>query len=264
MRPDCSAEMEDKMRLGAQLYTLRDFTQTESDLSDSLKEVAKIGYTEVQISAIGPIAPQRVRELCDENNLKIALTHTDPNRILNDTENVIKEHDIMGCDYIGIGSMPAKYKTEAWYDHFAKDYKEPAKKIAAAGKKLMYHNHNFEFQKIGGKRVMERLIEDFTPEELGITLDVYWVAAAGGDVCQWISILKDRLPCVHLKDMEMYQGQAIMAPVMEGNLNFPAILKALEETKVTKHILVEQDVCRESPFVCMKKSYDNVASLGYK
>ena len=38
--------------------------------------------------------------------LKIVLTHTDPNRILNDTEAVIREHDVMGCDYIGIGMMP--------------------------------------------------------------------------------------------------------------------------------------------------------------
>ena len=50
-----------------------------------------------------------MREICDENGLQIVLTHTDPNRILNDTEAVIREHDIMGCDYIGIGMMPQKY-----------------------------------------------------------------------------------------------------------------------------------------------------------
>ena len=119
------------MKLGAQLFTLREYTQTEKDLDYSLMRVAKMGYSTVQISAIGPIAPEKVRELCDKHGLEIVLTHTDPGRILNDTEKVIKEHDIMGCDYIGIGMMPKKYCSPEWLWHFADDYKEAAKKIAA-------------------------------------------------------------------------------------------------------------------------------------
>ena len=96
------------MELGAQLFTLRDYTQTEQDLDFSLGEVAKMGYKTVQLSAVGPIPAEKLRELCDKHGLKIVLTHWNPDRILNDTEAVIKEHEIMGCDYIGIGMMPKK------------------------------------------------------------------------------------------------------------------------------------------------------------
>ena len=44
--------------------------------------------------------------------------------------------------------MPDKYRTPEWAANFAEDFKEPARKIAAAGKLLMYHNHNFEFRKV--------------------------------------------------------------------------------------------------------------------
>ena len=54
-----------------------------------------------------------------------------------------------------------------------------------------------------------------------------------------------------------------MAPVMEGNLNFPAILKALENTSC-EYMLVEQDTCQGSPFDCLKTSYDNLAAAGYR
>ena len=110
-----------EMILGAQLFTLREYTQTEKDLDFSLGKVAEMGYTTVQISAIGPIPAEKVREVCDRHGLKIVLTHTDPNRILNDTEAVIREHDVMGCDYIGIGMMPPKYRTPEWLCHFAED-----------------------------------------------------------------------------------------------------------------------------------------------
>lgn len=258
------------MKTGAQLYTLRAYTQNEKDFARSMKRVAQIGYSTVQISAVGrDIRPERIREICDGEGLEIVLTHSDVNRILYDTDRLIAEHDIMGCKYIGLGAMPDKYRTPEWAANFAEDFKEPARKIAAAGKLLMYHNHNFEFRKVkaegaeGPKRLMEYLCEWFAPDELGFTLDTYWVQAAGADVCQWIDLLRDRIPCVHLKDMAMSAEGPVMAPVMEGNLNFDAILKKLEGTSC-EYLLVEQDICQGSPFDCLEQSYRNLAAARYR
>ena len=265
------------MKIGAQLFTVRAYTQTEKDFAYTIDRIAKMGYTTVQISAISKdIKPERVREICDPAGLSIVLTHSDVNRILNDTDRLIEEHNIMGCDHIGIGMMAEKYRSPQWLYHFALDYKEPAKKIAAAGKLLMYHNHDFEFCKMNAegapdasanKRVIEYLADWFAPDEMGFTLDTYWVQSGGGDVCQWIRQLKDRIPVVHLKDMGVLpNGQnrsSIMAPVMEGNLNFPAILAELENT-CCKYAMVEQDVCQTSPFDCLKLSYDNLVKAGYR
>ena len=252
------------MVLGAQLFTVRSYTQTERDLDYSLEEIAKIGYTTVQISAVAPsIRPQRIRELCDKHGLRIVLTHSDPNRIMNDTEQLIEDHKILGCQYIGLGSMPDKYRSPEWIARFSKDYKEAANKIKAAGMLFMYHNHNFEFEKVDGRYYLDYLLEDFTAEELGFTLDTYWLQAAGLDVCQWLERLKTRIPCVHLKDMAMLRREAVMAPVLEGNMNFKKILNTLENTNC-EFLLVEQDICQESPFECLRKSYRNLSSLGYR
>lgn len=262
------------MKTGAQLYTIKSYTQNVKDFACSMKKIAEMGYKTVQISAVGKdLKPEQIREICDANGLEIALTHSDPNRILYDTEALIKEHDIMGCRYIGLGMMPDRYRTKEWLSHFMDDFKEPAKKIAASGKLLMYHNHNTEFETFEAenlpnanskKRMIEYLMEGFAPDEMGITLDTYWVAAAGADVCEWIRLLKDRIPCVHLKDMQIKGWNQIMAPVMEGNLNFPAIFKELENS-CCEYMLVEQDVCTQgSPFECLKTSYDNLAKAGYR
>lgn len=258
------------MKTGAQLYTIRAYTQNEKDFARSMKRIAGIGYKTVQISAVGrEIRPERIREICDGEGLEIVLTHCDVNRILYDTDALIAEHDVMGCRYIGLGAMPEKYRAPEWIGYFAEDFREPAKKIAAAGKLLMYHNHNFEFRRMKAegdetaKRMMEYLMEWFPPQELGFTLDTYWVQAGGADVCQWIRLLADRIPCVHLKDMAMGAEGAVMAPVMEGNLDFAGILKALEGTSC-QYLLVEQDICQGSPFQCLKQSYDNLAAAGYR
>ena len=252
------------MILGAQLYTTRNFTQNAVDLERTLQKVKDIGYTTVQLSAIGGgIKPETIRELCDRIGLKIVLTHSDINRILYDTEKLIEEHTIMGCDYIGLGALPEKYRDPDWFCYFVEDFREPLKKIAAAGKLFMYHNHNFEFEKKNGVRMIERMLDAFQPDEMGITLDTYWVQAAGADILQWIDILKDRIPCVHLKDMTVNGMEQRMAPVLEGNMNFPAVFEALKHTNV-KYMLVEQDTCYSGVFECLKSSYDNVSKFGFR
>lgn len=261
------------MQLGAQLYTVRDYTQNEKDFVCTIRRVAQMGYKTVQLSAIGSgLKPEWIRKVCDEAGLKIVLTHSDVNRILYDTDRLIEEHGVLGCQYIGIGAMPEKYRSPEWLYHFAEDFRKPSEKIAGADMLLMYHNHNFEFRKFQAenapdarkdKYVIEYLADWFPPSELGFTLDTYWVQAAGADVCQWIDRLRDRIPCVHLKDMEMTADGPVMAPVMEGNLNFSGILKELENS-CCRYLLVEQDICRTSPFDCLKKSYDNLAACGLK
>ena len=184
------------LQTGAQLYTVRSYTQTIEDFICTIQKIADIGYKAVQLSAVSKqIKPEQIREICDRAGISIVLTHSDPERILHDTDALIKEHDILGCNYIGLGCMPDKYRTKEWLSHFISDFKEPAKKIAAAGKLFMYHNHNLEFETFAAenlpnaapnRRILEYLLEGFAPDEMGVTLDTYWVAAAGADVCDWI------------------------------------------------------------------------------
>ena len=185
-----------KMELGAQTFTVRDYMQTTWDFREAMKRIAEIGYTCVQLSAVGNVPVQAQRDICDEYGLKIVLTHTNPDRMIADPEGVIRDHDILGCDYIGIGMMNPKYQRAEWIDQFAKDFTTPAKKMRDAGKLLMYHNHNLEWTRLrDGRRIMDVLLEQMPADLMGVTLDTYWVQAAGADVLEWIDILQDRIPC---------------------------------------------------------------------
>ena len=63
-----------------------------------------------------------------------------------------------------------------------------------------------------------------------------------------------RLPVVHLKDKEMAGQAPVMAPVGEGNLDWGALLPALEAAG-TQWYAVEQDLCRRDPFECLASSF---------
>ncbi len=249
------------MILGAQLYTVRAYTQDEAGFDDAMARVAAIGYTSVQVSAVGPIAVERIRAICDRYHLRIAVTHTDPQRIRQETDQVIAEHRILGARHIGIGSMPQTYRDgAAGVDRFIRDYAPAAARIAAAGLKLHYHNHDFEFARPGGQVLLQRMADGFAADQLGFILDTFWVQAGGGDPAWWIRHLSGRVEVVHLKDMAYDEGR-IMTPVGEGNMHFAAILAACREAG-TEWLMVEQDTCVGSPFDCLQSSFRYLSGLG--
>src|SRR5919198_876343 len=97
--------------LAAQLYTLRDHTQTAGDFADSMRQVRQMGYTAVQVSGIGPIAPQVVKKIVDDNGLSICITHIGFDRLTKNLTEVIDEHRLWNCRHVAVGSMPGQYRS---------------------------------------------------------------------------------------------------------------------------------------------------------
>jgi hypothetical protein len=99
-------------QIGLQCYTIRDYCKTEEDFAESMAKAAKIGYRAVQISAVGPIAPERIKSICDSNGLIIAITHEPGPEILGNPQKVIKRLQAMGCEntaFSGSGKDAAEY-----------------------------------------------------------------------------------------------------------------------------------------------------------
>ncbi len=241
---------------GAQLYTLRNFCKTKEELAETLKRVADIGYTSVQLSGVCAYEPEWMAEQLKQNGLVCAVTHYNAELIRTAPEQTVANHQQFGCRYVGIGCMPGGLKDPSDYDNFVANFKDAAKRIAAAGGYFMYHNHHMEFMRAAdGKLYIDKLAEAFAPEEMGFTLDTYWVQYGGGDPAQWLEKLTGRVPCIHLKDMACVDRQPRMAPIGEGNINFDRVFEKAEAAG-TQFALVEQDDCYgEDPFDCLRRSY---------
>jgi len=248
---------------GAQLYTVREYCKTTEALEETLKKVADIGYTSVQLSGVCAYDPAWMAGKLREYGLVCALTHYDANKIRLEPEKTVADHKLFGCSYVGIGCMPGALGKPEDYDNFVANYLEPARRIAAAGGYFMYHNHHMEFMKAAdGKLYIEKLAETFSPEEMGFTLDTYWVQYGGGDPAQWLEKLSGRVPCIHVKDMACVAKQPRMAVVGEGNINFDRVFEKAEAAG-TKYVLVEQDDCYgENPFDCLARSYSFLKANG--
>lgn len=245
------------MKIGAQLFTVRDFCKTTDGLAETLKRIADIGYTTVQVSGTCEYDPSWLKNELDKNNLECVLTHTAADKLKNDPHKVADDHDIIGCKYIGLGWFGFDGKT---VDDFKNEYIQTMREFVQNGKYFMYHNHDMEFRRENGKLILEKMAEVLSPKEMGFTLDTYWVQVGGGDPAQWIEKLSGRVPCIHLKDCAYGRK---MAPIGEGNINFDRVFEKAESAG-TQFMLVEQDDCYDDdPFDCLARSYKYLHALGF-
>jgi sugar phosphate isomerase/epimerase len=235
------------------------------DFAETLRKVAEIGYKTVQVSGTCEYDAEWLKAELDKNGLKCVLTHIPLKKLVEETDKVIRDHEILECDNIGLGWFSFKETKEGEkFDDFMQIIPGIAKKIADSGKYFMYHNHAHEFKKRDGKVILEHLKDTFDPKEFGFVVDTYWVQAGGGDPAQWIEDLFGRVPCIHLKDYSYDGNDKQMAVVGEGNLNLARILKAAEAAG-TEYLIVEQDQTNgEDPFDCLRRSYENLKKLGYE
>lgn len=252
------------MKIGAQLYSLRDYCKTLDAFSDTLKKVADMGYTSVQVSGTCEYEAKWLAEQLKAAGLTCDLTHYNFGRVLENPEKVVADHKTFGCKYIGLGAMPGgDGNTLQSINEFIAKTKPITRRITEAGGYFMYHNHAFEFVDVDGKLFIDRLVDGFASDEMGFTLDTHWVKAGGHDPVEWLNKLNGRTPCVHFKDLiTMEDGSKRFAPVGSGELDFDAIIETCLKNNV-EFAFVEQDNCYgEDPFKCLKSSFDFLKSKG--
>ncbi|HAX03881.1 MAG: hypothetical protein A2Y45_07820 [Tenericutes bacterium GWC2_34_14] len=238
------------MKVALQLYSLRDYIKTEDDIRTTLTQVKAIGYDIVQLSGIGKFTQEKVDvfdKITKELGLEIIATHVDFNQLRDDFDQIVKYHQQLGVTYIGIGSMPDPYdrRNLTHYQDFVFEMNKMAKKLHPFGLKLVYHNHAFEFAKIGTFLPMDIITQNMVKTNLSLEPDLYWLQFAGLNPLEFVKKHKDSIDIIHIKDMKIKQhDQWVSVPqfasIGDGNMDYQHIIKELKNMDFP-YIIVEQD-----------------------
>lgn len=252
-------------RIGAQYYTLRDFTKTIEDFEETCRKVKEIGYQIIQISGT-PLKAADMRPIIDKYGLEVVTSHRNFDDFKNNLDEIIDYNKTLGGRLCGVGSMPQEYwQSEEKVTQFIQEVNEIAAKLKEQGMVFGYHNHAFEFGKRGDERIMNRLIAETDPENVMFIVDTYWLQFGGVNPAAFIRKLGKRAMAIHFKDYNLKLenwGAAEIAEVGEGNLDWDDIIAACDEAGA-EWALVEQDTCNRDPFESMKMSYDYLVKKGF-
>jgi sugar phosphate isomerase/epimerase len=242
-----------------QMYTVRE--EQGRDFRGTLRQVREIGYPAVEFAGYGNLGPEELRTLLAELGLQAAGTHTGLEALERDFAGTVALHRAIGASFVTVPSLSAQRypRTEAGFRQAARDLDAMGARLAAEGLTLAYHNHDFEFFRVGDGTGLDLLYAEADPAHLHAELDVYWAARGGVDPAAYIRKLGSRCSLVHIKDMA---ADGSFAEVGTGSMDFPAIFAAGDAVG-TRWYIVEQDVCRERPpLEAIRVSLDNLRRWG--
>ena len=260
---------------GLALYTVRDDMTTNAKAT--LLAVAEAGYKNIEAAGYKDgkfynMTPADFKKLLQEFGLNPISTHQGSVTMEN-ADAMIADVKAAGFKYfvipvppMGLFNFDRETRTMSMTGgaaNLAEIVTTLGKKCQAAGLELLYHNHDFEFQKDSDGIVpIDYLLEHCDPKYVNFQMDLYWVTKAGADPVAYFEKYPGRFKIWHVKDMD---EQGRFAPVGKGKIDFARIL---ENKKLSgmKYYMVEQDMTFDGlkPIEAMKISHEGLRKIGFK
>ena len=262
-------------QIGIQTYTLRDSMQ--ADMPATLAMIKRAGYDYVELNRrdFAEISPLTLIDHVKAAGLYAPSTHLSYEPVRTTTANMVAICKTLGCEYGIIPWMDeGQRELEDWKRH-ARVFNEAGKIFADNGLRLAYHNHQFEFDDLGGgTTAMQVLLEETAPDFVDFQLDIFWAVLGGIDLSELFEENPGRFKLSHIKDMKgdlaSYRNsrdygdisKSIMVNVGEGDIDFASVF-ALNDTSGMKYFITEH-YALQTPFeASIKTSQDAVRALRF-
>ena len=193
--------------IGYQLYSARE--DCARDLFGVLKELKKLGYDCVEFAGFYGHTPEEIRAMLDETGLIAISDHVPFAQIEKDMFAVVSDHLKIGCKYIAVPYLLEEDRPgKPGFARVLNVVARFGRVCREAGIQLLYHNHDFEFEKVSGMYALDFMYAAIDADILKTEIDVCWVNYSGEDPAAYLRSYAGRIPIVHMKDFVGSKGGA--------------------------------------------------------
>jgi sugar phosphate isomerase/epimerase len=241
-------------RIGIQLYTVRKLMAR--DAAATLEKLATIGYKEVEFAGLYGKSARDMRGLLDRNRLAAPSSHIGTAEMRGDWERTLADALTLGQSYITCAWIDDVDRTPDGYRKIAELFNRSGEAARKAGLQLCYHNHDFEFERMGDTVPYDLLLRDCDPDLVKMEMDIFWLVKGGRDPIEYFKWYPGRFPLVHVKDMD---ATGKMVNVGKGVIGFPGIFAHAAQAGI-EHCFVEHDEPKD-PLATARASYEYLHSL---
>jgi sugar phosphate isomerase/epimerase len=253
--------------IGIQLYSVRD--EIKTGLPAVLARLAGMGYQNIEMYGYNNGSyfgndMKTVANLLKQNSLTSTSAHVGiADFLYNGNDDVWKkavgDATIIGNEYLVVPWLDeAHRKTADGYKKIAARLNTAAEICKTNGLKFAYHNHAFEFDKMGDTTGYDILLKETDASLVKMELDLFWVKNAGHDPIAMFNANPGRFVMWHVKDMDK-NNKDKQTEVGNGSIDYKAIFK-LQKKSGLQHFFVEQENYDISPYDSVEKCIKYVKS----
>lgn len=242
------------MDISLQLYSVKD--AAAKDYKAAVCRTANMGYSGVELDGWGNLPADEMKQLLDENGLYAVGSHTGVGYFKENFSDVLAWHKAVGAKYIMVPGGVELDSQEKVMD-FCRLLNESAEEAKKYGIKVGYHNHAHEFQKIGGKYILDIIAEN-TVDDVVLEVDVYWVQYAGVDPYGYVESLGKKAELIHLKQIGE-NGDNV--PLADGLIDMKHMI---DSCRFAKYFIIEQETFLpdlEEVWAIQKSNIEHLKSL---
>ena len=216
------------------------------------------------------------------NKIEVCAVHADFNDVTA-WKNIVDTYQAAGVEVVSIGvqTFRGEPEEETWLDcaaaagakhvsaHFTVDTFQTAvpltvKRAADRGIRIGVHCHG-GYMFGGSPDVLKHLLE-IGGETIGVNLDTAWCMQIGpgkGNPVEWVrELFPGRIYGVHYKDFVFDKAGAHTDVIVgEGNLDLPAFLSAVDETRFDGMAVIEYEGDMENPVPALKQCVDKMRAV---
>ena len=263
------ADQFKKKSLNVQLYTVRD--AVSKNLEGTLERLAGLGYKNIELygyngTFFGKTANE-FKTILSNTGIKVLSSHhttgiamKGKGTLSDGWDKAVEDVHALGAEYMVCAFLFPNERTPEIYKSLPAMFEKAATATKAAGIQFAYHNHDFEFEKLGDTLVYDFLLNNTPADLVKMEMDLYWISKAGQDPVQYFEKYPGRFHLWHVKDMEA--GTKAITEVGNGTIDFDRIFKARKKAGL-KYWFVEQDTSKRDMFESLTISRDNLAKKNY-
>ena len=259
---------------GLALYTVRD--DMGKDAKGTLEKVAEAGYAYIEAAGYNEgkfygMEPTAFKAYLKSLGIKPVSTHMgmvtmeNADQLIADTKAAGFKYFTIPVPPMGMFTFDRENRTmgmQGSLQDLADVLTTLGKKCKAAGLKLLYHNHDFEYKKNEDDVVpIEYLLEHTDPKYVNFQMDLFWVTKAGADPVAYFEKYPGRFKLWHVKDMDK-EGK--FAPVGEGTIDFKRILAEKKKSGMVKYFVEQDQTWDKKPLDVIKISHEGLKAIGFK
>ncbi len=247
-----------KIPIGVQLYSVRD--DCKKDLPGTLKAVAKMGYAAVEFAGYYDYKAADLRKMLDDNGLKCCGTHTGLETVQSDNlAATIEFNKTIGNKFLIVPWLPEeRRKTVADWKKLAAEFDAISDKVAPAGMRVGYHNHNFEFTPIDGTTPWD-LFFGGTKKAVVMQVDTGNCIEGGSNPLAVLKKYPGRAATIHIKAWSKAKPDAFVG---EDEIPWKDVFAALDQGGATEWYIVEYEQEKQPPLPAIEHCLKNLRAMG--
>ena len=269
---------------GLQLSTVT--SMVLQDFEATLREVAEIGYTQVEFSAMGflgrsaeyakgvladtgleapvgrvsPVLPEGVFQMPREEAMGIFAERGQAKYLVENVTRTLKDAHVLGQRIINLPALlPSEFQSLDQVKRNIEYLNAAGEVCGKEGVMFGYHNHDWELAPIDGVIPYDLMIEQTDPDKVSFQLDSYWIVKGGGDLSDYLRRYAGRFNSCHLKDID---SNGDFEDVGHGLIDFPRFITESLEAGA-EYFFVERDNPPD-PGSAIRRSFEYLRNMTFE